>query len=553
MRDGTVLAADVYRPSGRGRHPVLVMRNPYNRRVAQSYLYAHPSWYAAQGYAVVVQDTRGRWGSGGTLDPVVNEALDGADTVDWAAGQPWSSGRVGMYGFSYPGMAQLLAAAEQPAGLRAIAPALAPSELREGWIYQGGAFALGFALGWAIELGADQARRLGPRLEAELLAAAADPRRYLEFRPLRELPLFTDSRICRFYFDWIDRECDPAYWAARQVADRYHRIQVPGLHIGGWYDVFVDGTLRNWAGLRGQVEAPQRLVVGPWHHVPSLVGTGPISFGADSGIDFDAEQLSWFDLWLRDHDHGLLDLPAVRAFLTGANRWVQLPDWPPPTTAVPFFLHSRGRANAAGGDGSLSRSEPGPEPPDVFAYDPAQPVPSAGGHSCCWPDVAPMGPADQAAVEALRGVLVYTSPPLAEDLVVAGPVAAELHAVTDAVDTDWVVKLCDVDRHGRSVNLQEGIVRARFRRSRDQPVPVAPGEAEAYRVDVGSVFHVFQRGHRIRVQVTSSGFPAWEPNPNTGRALGVDTVSDRVVATQAVLHAPGAASRIRLPVLEGAP
>jgi putative CocE/NonD family hydrolase len=553
MRDGTVLASDLYRPSAPGRHPVLVMRNPYNRRVAQSYLYAHPSWYAAHGYAVVVQDTRGRWGSGGDFEPVVHEAFDGADTVEWAAGQPWSNGRVGMYGFSYPGMAQLLAAAEQPAGLRAIAPALAPSELREGFIYRGGAFALGFALGWAIELGADQARRKGPQLEAELLAAAADPRRHLDFRPLRELPLFADNRICPFYFDWIDRECDPSYWATRQVADRYDRIRVPGLHVGGWYDVFVDGTLKNWASLQGQVGAPQRLVVGPWHHIPTLTGTAPIGFGAASGMDFDAEQLGWFDLWLRDHDNGLLDLPPVRAFLTGANHWIQLPSWPPPATIVPFFLHSRGRANAAGGDGTLSRSEPGPEPPDVFLHDPAHPVPSAGGHSCCWPDVAPMGPADQGAVEALRGVLVYTSPPLAEDLVVAGPVTAELHAVTDAVDTDWVVKLCDVDRQGRSVNLQEGIARARFRRSLDHPVLVTPGQADAYQVDVGSVFHAFRSGHRIRVQVTSSSYPTWEPNPNTGHPLGVDTISDRVIATQHVLHAPGVTSCIRLPVLARVP
>ena len=271
LRDGVTLRADLYRPAGAGRHPVLVMRNPYDRRVAQSYLYAHPSWYAAQGYAVLSQDMRGRWGSDGRFDPLVNEGPDGADTVAWAAEQPWSNGRVGMYGFSYPGMSQLLTAAELPDGLRAAVPALAPSQLRTGWLYNGGAFALAFALGWAIELGVDQASRSSPHLEPALLAAAADPRPWFAHRPLRDLPLFRRNGLCDFYFDWIEHETDSAWWAKRQVEGRYDSIQVPALHVGGWYDVFVDGTLTNWAGLRLAGHAPQRLVVGPWHHLPALV------------------------------------------------------------------------------------------------------------------------------------------------------------------------------------------------------------------------------------------------------------------------------------------
>lgn len=554
LRDGLVLHADLYRPAGAGRHPVLVLRNPYDRRVAQSYLYAHPSWYAAQGYAVLVQDVRGRWGSDGRFDPLVNEGRDGADTVAWAAEQPWSNGRVGLYGFSYPAMSQLLAAAEHPQGLQAAVPALAPSQLRAGWLYDGGAFALAFALGWAIELGVDQARRRSPGLEAELLAVAADPRPWFTSRPLRDLPLFRRNRICNFYFDWIEHETDSAWWSERQVEGRYDRIQVPAMHVGGWYDVFVDGTLTNWAGLRAASHVPQRLVVGPWHHLPALVPAGPIPFGPASLRDLDADQLAWFDLWLRDHDGGATARAPVSAYLTGADRWVELNDWPPPAARpVRWWLHSRGRANGAAGDGTLTTEAQGNEPPDVFVYDPAQPVPSAGGHSCCDPGYAPMGPADQVAVEVLHDVLVYTSAPLAQPMVVAGRVTAELHASSSAVDTDWVVKLCDVDARGRSVNLQEGIVRARFRGSSDVPAPLVPGEVEAYRVGLGSVFHRFRPGHRIRVQVSSSSFPAWEPNLNTGHPLGVDALPDRVIATQHVLHTVGAASSVTLPLLEADP
>jgi putative CocE/NonD family hydrolase len=552
LRDGVALTADVYRPAGAGRHPVLVMRLPYDRRYAQNYLYAHPSWYARQGYAVVAQDMRGRWGSEGRFDPLVNEGRDGADTVAWAAEQPWSNGRVGTYGFSYPGMSQLLLAAEQPPGLGAVIPALAPSQLRDGWIYEGGAFSLAFALGWAIELGVGEARRRSPALEPALLAAAGDTARWLAHRPLRDLPLFREQGICRFYFDWIEHETDGAWWTPRQVEGRYDRVRVPAMHVAGWYDVFVDGSLRNYAGLRGQ--APQRLVVGPWHHLPALVAAGPVTFGQASLRDLDADQLAWFDLWLRDHDRGGAGRPPVSAYLTGADRWVELDDWPPAgTRPVRWWLHSRGRANAMAGDGTLSTEPPGAEPPDVFVYDPAVPVPSAGGHSCCDPAYAPMGPADQAPVEALQGVLVYTSDQLSRPLVAAGMVEAELHAVSSAVDTDWVVKLCDVDERGRSVNLQEGIVRARFRHSLDEPVLLAPGEPEAYRVRLGSLFHRFAPGHRVRVQVASSSFPAWEPNPNTGHPLGVDALPDRVVATQQVLHTAGAASFVTLPLLEGEP
>jgi putative CocE/NonD family hydrolase len=430
---------------------------PYNRRLAQTILYAHPSWYAAHGYAMVVQDVRGRWASAGAFDPIAAEAADGADTIAWAASQPWSNGRVGMYGFSYAGMLQLLAAAGRPPGLQAIVPALAPSQMREGWLYNGGAFALASVLGWTLELGRDQARRLRPELEADFAAALAAPSAHYAFRPLREQPLLRSSGIAPFYFEWLTCESEDEYWAARQVETRYADIDVPALHIGGWYDSFADGTLRNFQGLREQAASErarlgQRLVVGPWHHIPALMPLGLVDFGSESALGIDRLQLRWFDLWLRDKDDGITAEPSVRVFVMGANRWLDLDGWPPLTTRRHLFLRSAGRANSCNGDGRLSEESPGSEPPDVFVYDPASPVLSAGGNSCCFPSAAPMGPADQRPVEVLNGVLVYTSDPLERDLLVAGQITARLYAATDARDTDWVVRVCDLWPDGLSLN-----------------------------------------------------------------------------------------------------
>jgi putative CocE/NonD family hydrolase len=257
MRDGIVLAADVYQPSGGGRYPVLVMRTPYSRTKAETLLYAHPSWYARHGYAVVVQDVRGRYESPGTFAPLQKEGTDGFDTVDWAASQPWSNGRVGMYGFSYPGIVQLFAAAERPAALQAIAPALAPAELREGWLFNGGAFALAFGLGWTLDLLVDIARRHRPDLLANVVSAASDPSPLYAFRPLNGLPILRDAELGGFYLDWLEHANDPPYWEPLGVASRYADMEVPCLHIGGWYDVFVDSTVQNYAEVRATARTEQ--------------------------------------------------------------------------------------------------------------------------------------------------------------------------------------------------------------------------------------------------------------------------------------------------------
>jgi putative CocE/NonD family hydrolase len=554
MRDGTTLYADVYRPSGEGPFPVILMRNPYDKTQAETLTYQHPSWYAQHGYMVVVQDTRGRWRSEGEFYPFAHEAEDGYDTVEWAASLPYSNGRVGMYGFSYVGATQLQAAFGRPPSLRTICPGLTGSQYHEGWAYNGGAFALAFNASWATYLAMDDARRRGDDSATQSLNAAffGAPSFYGHL-PLKEYTPLAGSGYGRYFFDWMSHPSYDDYWRRWSIDEDYSRIDVPAFHIGGWYDVFVRGTIKNFEGLRRgagseSARAAQKLLVGPWYHLPWSRLTG-VDFGPEARNAVDAWQLRWFDQFLRDEDSGVLDSP-VTIFLMGENRWIEENSWPPQGTEfTDYYLHSGGSANSINGDGTLSLEAPGSEPPDIYTYDPMFPVPSAGGHSCCFPIIAPMGPSDQASVEVLNAVLVYTSPPLERDLTVIGPVSATIYAATSAPDTDFTAKLCDVSAEGNSTNILEGIIRARYHESLSNPTPITPNEVYEYRIDLGSTAYVFKAGHRIRVQVSSSDFPQWDRNLNTGGEPGIEGAAHVRVATQVVLHEGNHASRITLPVV----
>lgn len=555
MRDGTRLYADVYRPSGGGPFPAILMRLPYDKSQAENITYANPVWYARQGYMVVVQDTRGRWRSEGEFYPFRYEADDGYDTVEWAAGLPESNGQVGMYGFSYVGATQLQAALRRPPSLRTICPGMTGSQYYEGWAYTGGAFNLAFNASWATQLAMEEARRRGDDVRTrELSAAFLGAPNWYGWLPLGEYPPLAQSELGPYFFDWLAHPTYDDYWRQWSVDEDYSRIDVPAFHIAGWYDIFVSGSVKNYVGLRDGAGSPaaqagQKLLVGPWYHIPWSRLTGGCDFGPAAVNLVDEWQLRWFDQFLRDEETGVLDAP-VTLFLTGVNAWHDEDGWPPSGTEFrDYYFHSDGRANSRDGDGTLSQEPPGNEPPDTFTYDPLAPVPSVGGHSCCFSIVAPMGPAEQSAVEILNGVLVYTSAPLERDLTVIGPAAVTLYAATSAPDTDFTAKLCDVSPDGRSINLQEGIIRARYRESTTQPTPITPWEVYEYRIDLGPVGHVFRAGHRIRVQVSSSDFPQWDRNLNTGGELGAEGAAQARVATQTVLHEGDFASRLTLPVV----
>lgn len=558
MRDGTVLRADLYRPESEGPLPVVLARTPYNKQLADP---ARP-WlrFASAGYAVVVQDCRGCCASDGEFVPFRDEPADGYDTIEWIAGQPWSTGKIGMFGTSYLGATQWLAASAAPPHLTTIVPTFTASDYHDGWIYQSGAFLLSFALGWALPFALrDISRRNLPAHQAahareRLLAAMTDIDRTRAHRPLTDAAPFAEYGLAGYYAEWLAHADDDAYWRQWRISDLHERITVPVLSMTGWYDMFMAGTIGNYLGMRrngGSATARknQRLVLGPWAHGKPLFGGNPDPqfdfgpFSAGSAIDVDGIALRWFDHWLRGIDNGVLDEAPAKVFTLGTNRWRDLSEWPPPSHDLDLYLHSGGAANSSQGDGSLSTEPGGDETPDVFVYDPNRPVPTHGGRA-----FMNDGARDQRLIEQRADVLVYSSAPLSEEIEVTGHVSLTLWAATSAADTDFTAKLVDVFPDGRVMNLADNIIRARYRESLVRATPIAPGRAYEYRIDLSAISVVFAAGHQIGVEISSSNFPRFDANPNTGAPCAGE--SHAVSATQTIYHDGSHPSRITLPVIK---
>ena len=566
MRDGINLATDVYRPDGPGPFPTLLTRLPYNKELPGLLNFCFDVQRAAQaGYAVVVQDTRGRYASEGEFNPFFDEAADGADAVAWAAGQPWSTGQVGMTGGSYFGATQWLAASQAPPALKAIAPFVTTDQYYESWAYQGGAFQLGFNLHWALSsLALGEVTRqlaVGAAKPADLLelVAAVDGNDELYRRmPLRGVPELAGWGV--YYDDWLDHPSYDEFWRACAPRENYSAITAPALNMGGWFDLFLKGTIANYLGMKAaggseSARGLQRLVIGPWAHGP-LAGWFPErNFGLLSGtdgMDITGLQLRWFDHLLKGEDNGVPGDKPVRIFVMGANTWREEDDWPlPDTEFVDYHLGGAGRANTAAGDGTLGVDAPADAATDVYLYDPRDPVPTVGGASFL-PGLfigANAGPRDQRAVERRGDVLCYTTEPLAEPLEVTGPVEVVLFVSSSAPDTDFTAKLVDVWPDGRAESLTDGILRARYRNSLSEPVPLEPGEVYEIRVDLVATSNVFAAGHRIRLEVSSSNFPRFDRNTNTGGVIARETADEFQPALNRVHHSPNHPSRLVLPII----
>ena len=554
MRDGTVLRADVYRPRSSIDLPVLLMRLPYDKRsAASSFGQAHPAWYARQGYVVVVQDTRGRGQSDGEFYPWRDEQADGYDSVEWAGGLPETTGRVGMFGFSYVGATQLLAAVERPPHLATIVPAFTASQYYEGWTYNGGALALAFAAYWSNFLAMETASRAADLTTYSGLGASLGVApNWFWHLPLAEYPPLLEAPASYFY-DWLAHPTYDEYWSRWSIDEDYGRITVPALHIGGWYDIFIAGTIKNFLGMRdssgsASARAGQKLLIGPWTHMP-WTPLGASEAEPATANHFDDWQVRWFDHFLKGGNTGVLDHPVTIHLWNGG--WRDYDDWPPSSsTRQDWFIHSDGRANSKFGDGTLSRATPADEPPDVFLYDPRLPTPSLGGHSCCFDTITPMGPADQHRAEVSKMVLVYTSAPLPAATTLVGDVEVTLFAASTAPDTDFTARLCTVDPQGLSTNLVEGIVRGRHRDSLSVASLMTPGDVYEFRIELGPVGAYIPAGWRFRLDIASSDFPQWDRNLNTGGPPFTENILAAELATQTVLHNHSHPSRVSLSFLD---
>lgn len=549
MRDGVTLRADVYRPAVSGRYPVLLQRTPYDKHGSQNML--DPLRAVRAGYVVVVQDCRGRFASDGEFVPFHCEIEDGYDTVEWCAAQAWSNGRVGMYGMSYVGATQWLAAITAPPHLQAIVPAMTAADYYDGWVYQGGALYLSFLAAWTAQfLAIPQLARLRDppeqqrAEEARIMGQIERLRRTLAHLPLVDLPMLDRPGLAPCWREWLAHPDRDGYWERVSIAAHHDRVTAPALNIGGWYDLFAAGPWRNFAGVRerGATEAARdgaRLLMGPWTHVNPSAGqaAGELYLGWSATVNMDELQLRWFDHWLRDADNGVAEEPPVRLYVIGKG-WRDEREWPLARTEyTAYYLHGGGRAQGLEGDGRLSRDLPGAEPPDLFLNNPLSPVPTIGA----------AGVADQRPAERRTDVLVYSSAPLTQPLEVTGPVTLVLYASSSAVDTDFTAKLIDVAPNGNARNLCEGVLRARYRDSFSEPCLLEPDRPYELRIDLLATSALFPAGHQIRVEVASTNFPRFDRNPNTGEPSGAARML--CPALQTVYHDMEHPSHILLPVI----
>jgi putative CocE/NonD family hydrolase len=562
-RDGVQLLSDVYHPADGSKCPTLVVRTPYDKSwetyangVPTLHL-AHARFFPQHGYTVVMQDTRGRYASGGEFYPYASEAEDGFDTIEWAASLPWSNGKVAFAGKSYMGLVQYLGASQLPPSLVAAAPMSAPVSHFQNCIWRRGVFELGWQLSYVLGMAKDQAVLDGDTaMIEELNSYLEDPSvRFsrLKDSAYRHLPLrdwIERFAVAAPYFgDLMDHDIDGPFWQDLDVRPVAGKLQTPMMHVGSWCDPFLVETTEMYNRIRAEasdeVAAAQKMVIGPWAHEYGVQTAGELDFGAEATESMSELELRWFDYWLKGIDNGIMDEPAVRVFVMGRNTWRHTSAWPPPEAeAKEMFLSSDGNAATTGG--RLSFDGPGEGEPDQYMYDPNDPVPTCGGTTLLALGGA-AGFKDQREIEARPDVLTYTSDVLDDEIEVTGDVKLTLFASSSARDTDFNVKLVDVHPDGHAYNVADGVVRARFRESLENPTLITPGEVIEYSIDMWSTAHAFLPGHRIRLSVTSSDFPRYDRNPNTGHPFGVD--AELIAATQAIFHDAAHPSRLHLPVM----
>ena len=540
MRDGVDLSTDFYLPKSEGPFPTLLVRTIYDNQRLDLVDWA--GRFVEAGYAVVMQDCRGRFDSDGAWEPYVHEAEDGYDTQEWIGAQPWCDGNIGTFGISYVGFTQTLPATLGSRFLKAIAPTASQQD-NFGHFYIDGALQLHVAMNFLNMAG------------RTMQTTTRNTMNHEEY--YRRLPLVSaldDFVDLPFYREVIRHYTFDDFWKSYSLRYRYEDAAVPAYFITGWYDNLVHEGFKQYQAWKTKPKSPDvrrltRLLVGGWSH--SNLGTseqfGTIGFGQGAGLDIVDEQVRWYDRRLKGIENGIDDEPPILLFTMGSNEWQSLSDWPPANAEyTSYFLHGRGGSNSLSGTGALSTEPPQDEPPDRYSYDPEDPAPTLGGQIMAIQNTV-SGPWDRRPVERRDDVLVYTATPLERDVEVTGPIELTLYASSSAADTDFTGTLVDVHPDGNAIIICEGLLRARFRDSIEEPTPIEPGKVYEFRVDMWETSNVFKAGHCIRLEVSSSNFPRFDRNLNTGNRPGMDT--EMRVAYQTIYHDSERRSHLTLPII----
>jgi uncharacterized protein len=525
-RDRVRLDADIYRPDTEEKLPILLMRQPYGREIASTVVYAHPRWYAAQGYIVVIQDVRGRGTSAGEFDLFTHEVADGLDTINWVSNLPYSTGKVGMYGFSYQGMTQLYTAVHQPECLKAIAPAMVAYDLYSDWAYENGAFCLWANLAWAIQLAGETARLKGDESAYLKLKAAANNlplNGSIAANPELMQELAADS----FYHQWLHNpDATAEYWQKRSPKYLLDNVDLPMLHIGGWFDPYLRGTMNLYQAMVAQSKQPQHLLIGPWGHLPWGSKLGTMDYGMAAQNPIDEIQIRWFDHWLKDIDTGLLEESSICLFEMGSNSWREFDSLPNlPREQTIFYLTSNGLASVREDSGmlwQLWQDEKGADPSpqelietdfservtefdnntDILVHDPWRPVPALGGHA-----IYPSGSFERSHLDCRSDILTYTSAPLESNLHLTGAITLEVYCATEKASFDLCAVLSIVNPNGAVFNFTQGYIRVVTVDARTNPIsiPLQP------------TCMCIAPGNSLRLSLSGACFPAYPVNSGNGK------------------------------------
>jgi putative CocE/NonD family hydrolase len=558
MRDGIKLATDIYRPDADGKFPVILVRTPYKKEMVE----LQARYYARRGYAFAVQDCRGRFGSTGAWEPFINEPKDGYDTIEWLAAQPWSTGKVGMIGGSYVGWVQWWAAGQRPPHLTTIIPNVPPPDPFYNVPYEYGVFFLWGDIWWAdivesqatADLSGVTMSRIGEKKYGKLLRSL----------PVIDLDKAVLGKENRSWRKWIEHPVNDAYWEQANFLERLKDVRIPVFHQSGWFDGDGIGTKLNYLRMASHGHSNQKLVLGPWGHTAEAHRRiGDRDFGEAAIIDMQRAYLRWFDYWLKGIDNGITKEPLVSIFVMGSNKWLHGNVYPLPNTRwEKWYLASSGQANTSKGDGRLASEAPAASAPiDRYTYDPGDPTPDPRFYE------EPEEKSDSATpkvksseekkkereayheqvAQTRRDMLVYASEPFRQPFTFAGPLSAVLYAASSARDTDWFMRLVEVDKEGKLFQLAEGKIRARYRRSTKTPDFLKPGQVYEYTLDLWQTGITIPAGHRLRVEIASASFPTFSRNLNTGGHN--ETETKYVKAEQTIYHSKEYPSHLLLPVI----